>query len=189
MNPGLDLGAWRLLLAVATFLAACHAWRKLSPYFAATWFGSGLVFGYLWAGGRGDPEAVLPSLLLIYLAAALSKGLVESRPALAGNHPAHVVVTALVAGLLALPLESAARQCGWPLPRSHAGELWGVSADWLGGVPLAAAVDLSIAAGLFYGTYKVLDHIGLGQGALQTVLHFGAMPFLVGAANALSAGL
>ena len=187
--PPLDLSTWRLLLAVATFLAASHAWRKLSPYFCATWFGAGLLFGYLWTGGRGDPAVVLPPALLVYLAAAVTKGLIETRPALAGNHLVHVLVTALVGGLLALPFEATARVRDWPLPRAHTGSLWGIPADALGGVPLAAAVDWSIAAAVFYGTYKLLDHVGLKQGALQTVLLFGAMPFVVGAANALSAGL
>ena len=71
--------------------------------------------------------------------------------------------------------------------RDNAGALWGVPA--LGGVPFGAVVDWTLGAGLFYGAYKVLDHTGLQQGALQTVLLFAGMPFLVHAADALRAML
>jgi len=176
MPPALDLEAWRLVLAVGTFLAAVHAYRKLSPYFAITWFGAALVFAYLSSGGPAEPERVLLPGLVFYLSAAVTKGLVETRNGVRGNHVVHVIMTGLFGGLLALPIEAAARVERWPMPMASRGPLWGVG-DALGGVPLDVVVAWCLAATLFYGTYKVLDHIGLGK-PLQTVLLFASMPLL-----------
>ena len=38
--PHLEGWHQQLLLALATFAAAVHAYRKLSPFFCATWFGA-----------------------------------------------------------------------------------------------------------------------------------------------------
>lgn len=178
----LDLHHYRLFVAGGVFLAATHAYRKLSPYFAITWFGAGLVFGYLWRTGNPMPEVVLLPALVVYLAAAVTKGLVETSERVAGNHVVHVILTGLFSGVIALPLEASARAMGWPLPRPASRVLLGVSPDWLGGVTLDAFALWVIVGTLFYGTYKVLDHIGLGK-AVQTVLLFGAMPLLVMAAE------
>jgi hypothetical protein len=175
--PPLDLGAYRLLLAGATFLAVVHAYRKLSPYFAVTWFGAGVLFAYFWGGQSAHAEVLLLPALVIYVAAAATKGLVETRPRLAGNHPLHVLMTGALSGVLAMPFETCSRSMGWGLPRRVGRPLLGVDADWLGGVPLDAVLLWALAGACFYGLYKVLDHIGLGR-ALQTVLLFGAAPFL-----------
>ena len=176
MIPAVDLETYRLVLALGTFLAAVHAYRKLSPYFAITWFGAALVFGYLWSGGPAEPERVLLPGLVFYLSAAVTKGLVETRSGVRGNHVVHVIMTGLFGGLLALPIEAAARVDRWPVPTMSRGRLWGVG-DLVGGVPLDVVVTWCLAATFFYGTYKVLDHIGLGK-PLQTVALFAAMPFL-----------
>jgi hypothetical protein len=174
----LDVGAWRLAVVIGTFLAGAHAYRKLSPYFAIAWFGSGLVFGWFWADQHAAPEALLLPALLTYLAAALTKGLVEGGR-FAGNHVVHVLVTGVLTGVVALPVESAGVARGWLLPRG-APAVTGraVDPEWLGGVPLDAVIQWSLFGTLFYGLYKLLDHIGLG-GTMQTVLLFGGMPFVV----------
>ena len=186
--PELSLPAYRLLIGASVFLAAVHAYTKLSPYFAITWFGSGLVFGYLWRTGTPMPEVVLLPVVVVYMAAALTKGLVESRERWRGIHVAHVLVTGLLTGLLALPYESAARAMGWPVPRPASRALLGVDASWLGGVTLDAVAMWTILGTFFYGTYKLLDHIGLPRW-VQTVLLFGAMLPLVMAVERVHAML
>jgi hypothetical protein len=174
----LDELFWRLAVVVGTFLAGVHAYRKLEPYFAITWFGAGLVFGWFFTEAHTQPEALLLPALVVYLAAALTKGIVE-QGALAGNHVAHVLATGLFAAVVALPLESAARAMHWVLPRDAPDVLHGaLEPRWLGGVPGEQLVLWSLVGALFYGLYKVLDHVGLGP-VLQTVLLFVAMPFLV----------
>src|SRR5262249_17796380 len=98
----LDAFAWQLFVAVGTALAFVHAFRKLSPYFAAAWFGSGLVFGWFWTTRHNAPEAVLLPVFVTYLAAALTKGIVE-QGRFAGNHLVHVLGAGVFAGLVALP--------------------------------------------------------------------------------------
>jgi hypothetical protein len=180
MEPvlNLDAEAWRVAVIVGTFLAAAHAYRKLTPFFAITWFGSGLVFGWFWTSEHAAPEAILLPAFLIYLAAALTKGLVE-HGRFAGNHVVHVLVTGLMTAVVAVPVESAGAAMGWILPRG-APHLAGVPSEsgWLGGVKLDEPVQWCLIGMLFYGYYKLLDHIGLG-GATQTVLLFGGMPFLI----------
>lgn len=180
MEPllNLDAEAWRLAVVIGSFLAAAHAYRKLSPYFAIAWFGSGLVFGWFWTGHHAAPEALLLPALLTYLAAALTKGLVEGGR-FDGNHLVHVLVTGVLTGVVALPVESAGAVRGWVLPRA-APQITGawVNPEWLGGVPLGAVLQWSLVGGLFYGLYKLLDHVGLG-GLIQTLLLFGSMPLLV----------
>jgi len=117
-------------------------------------------------------------MLVVYLAAAVTKGIVE-RGALAGNHVVHVLATGVFSALIALPLESAARAMHWALPRDAPGVTHGVlQPRWLGGVPGDQLVLWALIGTLFYGLYKLLDHIGLGP-ALQTVLLFAGMPFVV----------
>jgi hypothetical protein len=170
--------SWRLAVVIGTFLAAVHAYRKLEPYFAVTWFGSGLVFGWFFTEAHTKPEALLLPVLVVYIAAAVTKGIVE-RGALAGNHVVHVLATGLFAALVALPLESAARAMHWVLPRDAPSVTHGViKSQWLGGVPGDQLVLWGLVGTLFYGLYKILDHIGLGP-VLQTVLLFVGMPFLV----------
>lgn len=181
--PDLTLGHYQALLAVCVFLAGVHAYQKLSPYFAVTWFGSGLLFGSLWAG-RAEPESVLLPVLVVYMAAATTKGLVETRPRFAGNHVVHVLMTGLFTGLLALPFEASAARSGWSVPRPAPRSLLGEDPAWLGGASLDAALQWALVGLLFYGTYKLLDHIGLGKPA-QTVLLFAAMPLLVTAIESL----
>ena len=111
-----DLSGYQLFLAVAFFLAGCHAHAKLSPYFAATWFGSGLVFAYVWGGRSSALEVVLLPALVFYMAAAATKGLVETRPSLAGNHVVHVLATGLFSGVVAMPILAAAAAAGWTVP-------------------------------------------------------------------------
>jgi hypothetical protein len=174
----LDETGWQLAVVIGSFLAAVHAYRKLEPYFAITWFGAGLVFGWFFTAERTHPEALLLPALVVYLAAAVSKGIIE-RGALAGNHVVHVLATGLFSGLIALPLESAARAMPWVLPRDAPDVFDGaVKPEWLGGVPAGQLVLWSLTGALFYGLYKLLDHIGLGP-VLQTVLLFAGMPFLV----------
>lgn len=181
--PDLGIGELRLLLAAGVFLAATHAYRKLSPYFAMTWFGAGLVFGWLWAEPPRGPEVVLLPVLVVYAAAAATKGLVE-RGRLAGNHLVHVLVTGLLSAAVALPYEALARELGLPVPRPAGRVLLGVSPGWLGGVTLDVALLWAIVGTVFYGAYKLLDHVGLGR-PLQTVLLFAATPLMVTAAERL----
>jgi len=180
VDPLVELGpgAWRLAVVVGVFLAGAHAYRKLSPFFAIAWFGAGAVFGWFWTEHHAAPEALLLPAFLTYIAAALTKGLVEGGR-FAGNHVVHVLVTGVLTGVVALPVESAGAAMGWVLPRG-APRIFGGALDpeWLGGVPLDAVVQWSLVGTLFYGLYKLLDHIGLG-GTMQTVLLFGGMPFLV----------
>lgn len=177
--PELELSAehYRLLVSVSSFLAAVHAWRKLSPYFAACWFGAGLVFGWFWNTGDALPETLLLPALLVYQAAAVTKGLVETRERVRGNHLFHVLLTGLLTGVLALPWEAAARAMNWSLPRDATRTLWGVSPDALGGAGLDAALLWALLGTAFYGTYKLLDHTGLPRW-LQTLAVFGVMPWL-----------
>lgn len=172
----LDAQAFRLFVVVATFLAGVHAFRKLSPYFAIAWFGSGLVFGWFWTPHR-TPEALLLPALVTYLAAALTKGLVESGT-FEGNHLVHVLVAGVCAALLALPLEAACDAMGWATPRG-APDITGGALDgpWFGGASADLAIQWGVLGLVFYGTYKLLDHIGIGP-VLQTVALFGVMPFL-----------
>lgn len=179
LEPGLT--HYRALLAGLAFLAGCHAHLKVSPFFAATWFGSTLVFGWCWAGQRGDPELVLLPGLVVYTAAAVTKGLVESRPSLAGAHSLHVLLTGLLAGLLALPFEALARPMGWPVPRPAGRLLLGLDPDWLGGVTLDPVAQWTAVGLVLYGGYKILDHVGLPRW-LQVPALFGVMPFLARAA-------
>jgi len=174
----IDIGApeWRLFVVVATVLAFAHSYRKLSPYFAVTWFGAGLVFGWFYTGHRSSPEALLLPALVVYLAAAVAKGIVE-RGALAGNHVVHVLAAGVFGGLIALPLESSAAAMGWTTPRSPAVRLWALSHTWTGGVPPELVLQWSVLSTLFYGVYKLLDHVGLGP-ALQAIVLLVAMPFL-----------
>ena len=176
--PDLSLAHFQLLLALAVFAAAVHAYRKLSPFFCVTWFGAGLAFGYLWTDARPSAEVLLMPVLVIYLSAALAKGLIETRGALAGNHLVHVLLTGFLAGLVALPLEAVCQAQGWPVPRPASRALWGLDPSWLGG-PSMDAVWLWACIGLvFYGTYKVLDHIGLSH-TWQTPLLFASLPLQV----------
>jgi len=188
--PDLALSAehYRLLVSVAYFLAAVHAWRKLSAYFAACWFGSGLVFGWFWHTGETLPEAVLLPALLVYQAAAVTKGLVETRERVRGNHLLHVLLTGVLTGVLALPWLAAARAMGWALPRDASRALWGVSPDALGGVGLDATLLWVLLGTAFYGTYKLLDHTGLPRW-LQTLAVFGVMPWLPRLVDAAHAAL
>src|SRR4029450_4006253 len=80
--------AWTLFVTIGTALAFVHAFRKLSPYFAAGWLGGGLVFGWFWTDTRTAPEALLLPVLVTYLAAALTKGIVE-QGRFAGNTLVH----------------------------------------------------------------------------------------------------
>lgn len=189
MSFELDLAGYRLLVALATFLAAVHAWRKLSPYFSACWFGSGLVFGWCWAGAGAGPEAVLLPVLVIYQAAAVTKGLVETRPRIAGNHVLHVLMTGVLSAALALPWEAAARAASWPRPRVAERELFGIdTAGFLGGLQLDLVLLWCLVGIAFYGAYKLLDHSGLSR-TLQTLVVFGVMPFLVRLVSAAHAAL
>jgi hypothetical protein len=170
-------GEWRLFVVVLTVLAFAHGYRKLSPFFAVTWFGAGLIFGWFFTDHRSSPEALLLPVLVVYLAAAVAKGVVE-RGALAGNHIVHVLATGVFGALIALPLESSAAAMGWTTPRSTFIRLWAQSEHtWTGGVPLELPLQWAVLSTLFYGVYKLLDHVGLGA-TLQTIVLFGAMPFL-----------
>jgi len=173
----LDPQSWRLAVCLLVFLAAVHAYRKLSPYFAVTWFGSGLVFGWVWAQGPVLPETLLLPVGVIYLAAALTKGLVE-QGRFAGNHVLHVALAGLLTAVVAAPLEAAARAMGWPLPRGAPALLPSeLDGPWLGDVPADVLLQWLLLGSAFYGLYKLLDHSGLGV-ALRTLLLFAAMPFL-----------
>ena len=178
MHPiHLQSQAWQLAVVIGTFLAGVHAFRKLSPYFAITWFGSGLVLGWFWTEHRGAPEALLLPALVIYIAAAVSKGIVE-RGTFTGNHIVHVIATGLFTGLIALPLETAADAMRWITPRGAPAVTHGhVKPEWLGGGSADLAVQWAVLGFIYYTLYKILDHIGLGS-VLQTVLLFAAMPFL-----------
>jgi hypothetical protein len=168
---------WTLFVSVGTALAFVHAFRKLSPYFAAAWFGSGLVFGWFWTADRGAPEALLLPVFVTYLAAAVTKGVVE-QGRFSGNHLVHVLCAGLFAGLIALPLEATCAAMGWATPRAAPALQVGVlDGPWLGGASAAAVLQWSLLGTLFYGTYKVLDHLGVGP-VVQTVALFGVMPFL-----------
>ncbi len=168
---------WQLLLAGGTFLAGVHAFRKLSPYFAITWFGSALVFAWFWTSHDSSPEALLLPGLVVYLGAALSKGLVE-QGSLAGNHIVHVLATGVLTGLVALPLESVAIGMNLLTPRDAPLFTPGwLDGAWMGGVSTDLFLQWMLVGAVFYGTYKILDHIGLGS-VLQTILLFAVMPFL-----------
>lgn len=184
----LDADAWRLAVAVLAFLAAVHAYRKLSPYFAVAWFGSGLVFGWAWSTGAPLPETLLLPVTVIYIAAALTKGLVETGR-FSGNHVLHVLLTGLLAATVAAPLEAAARAMGWTLPRA-APDILPAALDgpWLGGVPADAWLVWALAGAGFYGLYKLLDHSGLGA-TLRTPLLFVAAWFLPRGVDAVLAAL
>jgi hypothetical protein len=176
--------AWTLFVVGATVLAALHAWRKLSPYFAVTWFGAGLLFGWAWTSRTDSPAALLLPVFVVYLSAALTKGLVE-RGRLEGNHVVHVLVTGVLSALVALPLESSALAMGWSTPRGAAGLGHRFSStDWTGGVPGALAVQWMLVGLIFYGVYKLLDHAGLGR-PLQALLILGAAPLLPRAVEGL----
>jgi hypothetical protein len=169
--------AWMLFVAGSTALAALHAWRKLSPAFAATWFGAGLAFGCVWTSRRDSVAALLLPVLVVYLAAALTKGLVERGP-LAGRHGVHVLLTGVLTGLVALPLESSALAMGWSTPRGTVGAAhWSLPPGWTGGVPAALVLQWMLVGLVFYGVYKLLDHSGLGR-VLQALLILVAAPFL-----------
>ncbi|RKY18083.1 MAG: hypothetical protein DRQ55_14250 [Planctomycetota bacterium] len=181
LDISLHLAHWRLFVVVLTVLAAGHAHVKVSPFFAITWFGAAALFGWFWADGRGGPAVVLLPGLVVYSAAAITKGLVERRASLSGAHSLHVVLTGLLSGLLALPFESLARAMGWPLPRPTGRVLLGVEASWMGGVTLDTVASWGAAGFLLYGVYKVLDHIGLPRW-LQVPALLGSMPFVASAA-------
>ena len=175
----IDIGApeWRLFVAVGTVLCFVHAYRKLSPFFAVTWFGAALIFGWFYTANRSSPEALLLPGMVVYLAAAVAKGVVE-RGALAGNHVVHVLASGVFGGLIALPLESSAAAMGWTTARSPFLRLWALSDHtWTGGVPPELILQWGVLSTLFYGVYKLLDHVGLGT-TLQTIVLFAAMPFL-----------
>jgi hypothetical protein len=156
----LDESSWRVIVVVAFALAALHAWTKLSRLFALTWFGAGVEYAWFALGRQATLEALVLPAFVIYLAAALTKGLVE-RGRFRGNHLLHVVATGVFSGLVVLPLASAAMGMGWP--GTH--ELGGAapSGPWIGGVPAGLVVRWVVTGGLFYGTYKLLDHAGLGR--------------------------
>ncbi len=178
MNPPfLDLEPWhyRAFITICTGLAFVHAHRKLSPYFAATWFGAAGVMSFIWMTGTSPPESFLLPGLVIYMAAAVTKGIVETRDGVRGNHFVHVVMTGLFTGLLVLPFEAVARAMTWNLPLASPGMILGIPE--LGGVPSGSIAMWMVVGFLFYGTYKVLDHIGLSP-ALQAVVLFAATPFL-----------
>ena len=181
----IDAEGYKLFLAVGFFLAAVHAHSKLSPYFAATWFGSGLVFAYFWAD-RFALELLLLPPLLFYMAAAATKGLVETRPSVRGNHVVHVIMTGVFSGVVALPLLASADAMDWNVPDGAPDLrfLSDIGAFWLGGVDPSAVAMWMVAGTVFYGVYKILDHIGIGRPA-QTVLQFGVAPFLVPLIGAL----
>jgi len=176
--------AWQVIVAVAAFLVAVHAYRKLSPYFAVTWLGAGLLFGSLWSGVAVRPEVTLLPVVVFYLAAAVTKGLVETRDRVRGNHLVHVIMTGVFGGVIALAVEGAGRSAGWVLPET------GASAAGFapGGVPWRVAAGWAVAATGFYGLYKLLDHVGLQRPA-QTVLLFAAVPFLVRGVEAVNGRL
>lgn len=166
---------YRAFVTVLTGLAFVHAYRKLSPYFAATWFGAAGVFAWIWARGVSPPESFLLPGLVVYTAAAITKGVVETRDGVRGNHVVHVVMTGVFTGLLVLPFEAAARAMTWTLPHPGTRHLFGLPE--LGGVPAGSVALWSILGLLFYGSYKVLDHVGLGP-AVQAVVLFAVTPFL-----------
>ena len=177
MDLEISLATYRVIVGVCVFLAAVHAWTKLSPEFAASWFGGGLVFGWCWAPAGAGPEAVLLPVLVVYEAAAVTKGLVETRDRLRGNHVLHVLMTGALTAILALPWEAAARAASWPRPRAADRDLYGLSSEILGGsgpdlILLWALVGLG-----FYGAFKIIDHSGLPR-ALQVLVVFAGMPFL-----------
>jgi hypothetical protein len=90
----------------------------------------------------------------------------------------HVLCAGLFAGLVALPLEAVCATRGWTLPRDAPSlHLQFLDGPWLGGATAGAVVMWSLLGTLFYGTYKVLDHLGVGP-VVQTVALFGLMPFL-----------
>lgn len=163
------------MLALAG-LCGVHAWCKLSPAFARRWFTSAVLFAVTWRlGGRlgppsGDPLAVAAPLLVIYLAAAVTKGIVEATRALAGRHAVHVVMTGLFAAAIAWPHEALWSQRGW------------VAAS----PPRAALAAWGAAALVFYGTYKLVDHAAWPD-ALRWLVLVLAMPGL-GAVLAAFAG-
>lgn len=186
--PLLDATGYRFVVALLSLTAGVHAWTKLSPYFAATWFGSAAVFGYLFGEGDALPETVLLPGLVVYMAAAVTKGLVETRDGVRGNHLVHVLMTGVFSGLLVLPFVAAARASDWALPRGRADAPWGLDDGWLEALHLDAGLRWSLVGLAFYGSYKLLDHSGLSRG-LQTVAVFGVPPLLVWAVDEAWSGL
>lgn len=174
-----DVEGLRLFLAVGFFLAGAHAHSKLSPFFAATWFGAALVFAWFWSGGDGDVESLLTPGLVFYVAAAATKGLVENRERLAGNHVVHVLITGLISGAVVMPLLAGAQLLGAHLPGERSGPVFlsDVPAGWLGHVSPTLVASWVVAGTLFYGVYKILDHVELGK-PLQTIAVFVSAAFL-----------
>lgn len=180
MNAPIDLGLhdYQFYLTGCTVFAAAHAYRKLSPFFCVSWFGAGWIFAYLWTEARPAPEVVLLPPLVFYLAAALTKGLVETRGIVRGNHLVHVLMTGVLSGVVALPLLAVADAMGWGVPRPASRLLFGLSGRWLGGPTLDAVWLWMTAGAVFYGAYKLLDHVGLNR-TWQLLLMLGSTPFLV----------
>jgi hypothetical protein len=186
--PALDATGYRLVVALLSLAAGVHAWTKLSPYFAATWFGSAAVFGYLFGEGDALPETVLLPGLVVYMAAAVTKGLVETRDGVRGNHLVHVLMTGLFSGVLVLPFVVAARASGWALPRDATSAPWDLDDGWLEALRPDAGLRWCLVGLAFYGSYKLLDHCGLPRGP-QTVAVFGVPPLLVWAVDEAWTGL
>ena len=139
------------------------------------------MVAYVWGGRSSALEVVLLPALVFYMAAAATKGLVETRPSLAGNHVVHVLATGLFSGVVALPILAAAAAAGWTVPGGTPSLSWTsrLDPDWFGGVDPDRVLLWMVAGTVFYGVYKALDHIGLGR-PLQTVAVFGLAPFFPG---------
>ena len=170
-------GTYASAMVVLVALAALHAWTKLSPRFARRWFGSAVLFGATWTlAGRlelptGDVLALIVPAFVFYVAAAVTKGLVESTDALAGRHVVHVVMTALFAVAIAWPHERLWRERAW-FPTSS---------------EVSIALAWGAAAFVFYGTYKLVDHSTWSQNTQRVALAV-AMPAL-GAALGMWVGV
>ena len=175
--PAASLPPWSVYLValcVLVVLAIVHAGVKLSSGFAWRWFVGAALFGATWGlGGRlaapsAAPLALLVPAFVFYVAAAVTKGIVESTDALAGRHVVHVLMTGVFAVAIAWPHEVLWREGGWVevSPASARALAWGV------------------AAFLFYGAYKLVDHARWPAAARVLVLLL-AMPAL-GAALAAS---
>jgi hypothetical protein len=170
----LDERAWQVALAAATALAVLHAWRKLSLAFAWTWFAAAAEYAWFALDRQAAFEALAVPGLVVYLAAAVTKGLVE-RGRFKGNHLLHVLATGAFSGLIALPLASAALGMGW----SGTHELGGLApyGPFVGGVATGLVVTWMLTGAVFYGTYKLIDHSGFGR-TLQVAALAVAMAFL-----------